>query len=36
MKKCFYRGATSVIQAIDRNTTSDSYNVGFDGSKGFD
>lgn len=31
-----YRGATSVIQAIDRNTTSDSYNVGFDGSKGFD
>ena len=35
-EKCFYRGATSVIQAINRNTTSDSYNVGFDGSKGFD
>lgn len=31
-----YRGATSVIQAIDRKTSSDSYNFGFDGSKGFD
>ena len=35
-KMFFYRGATSVIQAIDQNTTSDSYNIGFDGSKGFD
>ena len=25
-----------MIQAIDQNTTSDSYNIGFDGSKGFD
>jgi hypothetical protein len=31
-----YRGATSVIQAVDRSTTSDDYGVGFDGSKGFD
>ena len=31
-----YHGATSVVQAIDRNTTSDSYHLGFDGSKGFD
>lgn len=31
-----YRGATSVIQAIDRKTTADRYNLGFDGSKGFD
>lgn len=31
-----YHGATSVIQAVDRSTTSDDYGIGFDGSKGFD
>lgn len=31
-----YHGATSVVQVIDQNTTSDSYTVNFDGSKGFD
>ena len=31
-----YRGATSVVQAVDRSTTSDDYGIGFDGSKGFD
>lgn len=31
-----YHGATSVVQAIDRKTISDSYSFGFDGSKGFD
>ncbi len=31
-----YHGATSVIQAIDRKTTTDNYNAGFDASKGFD
>lgn len=31
-----YQGATSVVQAIDQKTTSDSYSLGFDGSKGFD
>lgn len=31
-----YRGATSVVQAVDRKTTADSYSLSFDGSKGFD
>lgn len=31
-----YHGATSVIQAVDYNATSDAYNVGIDVSKGFD
>ena len=31
-----YRGATSVVQAVDRSTTSDDYGIGFDGSKDFD
>lgn len=31
-----YQGSTSVIQAVDRRTETDSYNLGFDGSKGFD
>lgn len=31
-----YRGATSVVQAVDRKTTTDTYSLGFDGSKGFD
>lgn len=31
-----YHGATSVMQAVDRSTTSDDYGIGFDGSKGFD
>lgn len=31
-----YHGATSVIQAIDKKTTVDRYNFGFDSSKGFD
>lgn len=31
-----YDGATSVVQAVDQATTSDSYNLNFDFSKGFD
>ena len=31
-----YQGATSVVQAVDQATTADSYNLGFDFSKGFD
>lgn len=31
-----YEGATSVVQAVDQPTTSDSYNLNFDFSKGFD
>lgn len=31
-----YDGATSVVQAVDRRTESDSYRLNFDGSKGFD
>lgn len=31
-----YHGATSVVQAVDRATTTDRYNIGFNGSKGFD
>lgn len=31
-----YQGATSVVQAVDQETSSDSYSLGFDGSKGFD
>ena len=31
-----YEGATSVVQAVDQATTSDSYNLNFDFSKGFD
>lgn len=31
-----YHGATSVVQAVDRKTSSDNYSVGFDASKGFD
>lgn len=31
-----FQGATSVVQAVDRHTESDSYRLGFDGSKGFD
>ena len=31
-----YRGATSVVQAMNQATTADSYNLGFDFSKGFD
>lgn len=31
-----YEGATSVIQAVDKKTATDSYSLGFDGSKGFD
>ena len=31
-----YQGATSVVQAVDRRTMSDSYSLGVDGSKGFD
>lgn len=31
-----YEGATSVVQAVDQRTESDSYRISFDGSKGFD
>ncbi len=31
-----YEGATSVVQAVDQPTETDQYNLGFDGSKGFD
>jgi len=31
-----YQGATSVVQAVDQATTSDSYNLNFEFSKGFD
>lgn len=31
-----YHGATSVVQAVDRKTSSDNYSIGFDASKGFD
>ena len=31
-----YRGATSVVHAIDKKTHTDNYAFGFDGSKGFD
>lgn len=31
-----YQGATSVVQAVDQETSSDRYSLGFDGSKGFD
>jgi len=31
-----YRGATSVVQAVDQKTDASSYSIGFDGSKGFD
>ena len=31
-----YEGATSVVQAVNQATTSDSYKLGFDFSKGFD
>jgi hypothetical protein len=31
-----YQGATSVVQAVDQRTESDSYKFSFDGSKGFD
>lgn len=31
-----YHGATSVVQAVDRKTTSVNYGFGFDASKGFD
>ena len=31
-----YEGATSVVQAVDQSTESNSYRLGFDGSKGFD
>src|SRR5574344_4947 len=31
-----YRGATSVVQAVDQKTTADSYSLSFAGSKGFD
>ncbi len=31
-----YQGATAVVQAVDQSTKSDSYSLGFDGSKGFD
>ena len=31
-----YRGATSVVHAIDKKTYTDNYAFGFDGSKGFD
>ena len=31
-----YQGATSVVQAVDQATIADSYNLGFDFSKGFD
>lgn len=31
-----YHGATSVVQAVDQKTSSNSYGVGFDASKGFD
>ncbi len=31
-----YKGATSVVQAVDQRTTTDSYGVNFNASKGFD
>ena len=31
-----YEGATSVVQAVDQSTESNSYRLGFDGGKGFD
>ena len=31
-----YQGATSIVQAVDQHTESDSYKFSFDGSKGFD
>ena len=31
-----YRGATSVVHAIDKKNYTDNYAFGFDGSKGFD
>lgn len=31
-----YQGATSVVQAVDQRTESDSYSLSFDSSKGFD
>jgi hypothetical protein len=31
-----YQGATSVVQAVDRQTATNSYKLGFDASKGFD
>lgn len=31
-----YQGATSVVQAVDQRTESNIYNIGFNGSKGFD
>lgn len=31
-----YHGATSVVRAVDRKTSSDNYSIGFDASKGFD
>ncbi len=31
-----YKGATSVVQAVDQCTTTDSYGVNFNASKGFD
>lgn len=31
-----YQGGTSIVQAVERKSVSDTYSIGFNGSKGFD